>query len=649
MEVISRFVLHIENFFLLSHFSQWIIQWTIAGIAIFSLVTLCMKNTDLSKSSVYLGVVVRLVLLVGLTVEMLHQVNVTEISAVYVERQPSLRQFLHFMFFGYIVVVGFYYIVTMNQLKRKGMFFTFDIAVLSLPVIQLLTSFFFYVARGEIYPSDVLAYLVILIGVSASLYLFFENFWRISWKKVVAFYGFTIGFVCWVFIMNRTGHMYDIMELTNLFTFLALLLTFHLIGKSSHLIIKRLKQPFIVLVTLLFIILSNPFLNLADVALTSAQSDIQLRYFESAELINVDEAKEIASKLTNDTEFTMNQPETQDFHNRYWFRSVNYSIDIDGVSGKVMNLHRKTGPIGDSLTEEEYIDRSFDYLEKTGRTLIERSQINTEAKQEGERYTIRLFPKMTDGSSYGEDWMQTEITWEKESVVQFHERLNLYKVDSLLGVQITEEGIEKTLKEWYGLIGKEVPPYVIDDVHNEYSYLPVRISISTKAGERVQIDGRTGDVIEFQLDLNEEIEFDGEEVEEMIVKQLDLHEQEWTRKKNTYFYEWSFNEPAIDQIFYVHRFSYSEVAPAFNYSRDIDYFNRPSVKVSVASRKEAFDVIKDELDYTPYATRYRLTQVVDDDGFVRLAWLIVIRPYQKAEHQLYLVDIETKEWVALYE
>ncbi|WP_026073511.1 hypothetical protein [Robertmurraya massiliosenegalensis] len=173
MEFISRFVLYIDNHFYLSHFSKGIIIWSLTALAIYGILTFFYKKWNDTRLATYIGFAVRLVLLIGLSIEMLHQANITEITAVYNDRQPSLRQFLHFLFFGYIIVIGFYYIVTLKQKKMKGLFYTFDIAVLTLPSLQLITSIIMFIVDGDVNLSDFIGFFNILLIVVGSLYLFF--------------------------------------------------------------------------------------------------------------------------------------------------------------------------------------------------------------------------------------------------------------------------------------------------------------------------------------------------------------------------------------------------------------------------------------------------------------------------------------------
>ncbi|OIJ20778.1 hypothetical protein BKP45_08240 [Anaerobacillus alkalidiazotrophicus] len=646
MEIISRFVLHIENFFLLSHFSKIIIQWTLTALAVYGLVTFFIRNWDDARAPIYVGFAVRIVLLIGLSIEMLHQASITEITTVYYDRQPSLRQFLHFLFFGYIIVVGFYYIVTLKQKKNQGIFYTFDIAVMALPALQLLTSFFFFAIKGELILADVIGFLIMFTIIGASLYLFFQNYWEFRLETIIPFY-LIIG-ICLI-LFYITG-IVDLMEVSNLIFFLGLLMTYHLIKRNKFLLLQKLKQPFQLTMAILFLALSNPLYNAADVALANTDAELRLRYFETTNLMQLEEAKTLATKITKDGHFSFRQPETQDFHNRYWLRSKNYSVDIDGVSGVVMNVHRQTEPEGKTLSVEEYVALSKQLLEQMGRTLIEDDQIYTTVTEEESRVHVEMVPKYSDGSVL-DGWMNTSFSWEKESLMQFHERYNLYPVETLKDIFITSEGIELILHQWYEMLGEEVPGYVVENVTYGYSNRTIEINITTVNQHTIHLDGRSGEILYFSGELANYETIHLQELENQVLTSKNIQIDNWEREGISNFWKWREKDrsPEEKKLSFVHEFSYSNDEPLFTYSKNVDYRHQPSTKVTVATNKEAYKAVASSIDFIPYASRARLTHVIDENDEMRLAWLLVIQPYKKAEHRLYLVDIETKEWVSLYE
>ncbi|MCD8511739.1 MAG: hypothetical protein LRY73_19065 [Bacillus sp. (in: Bacteria)] len=216
MELISRFVLHVDTFFLLSNFSKLFIQWLLTGLALYALVMLLWKNIDQRKANFYVGFAVRILLLVGLSVEMLHQVQATELTEVFANSYGPVRQFLSFMFFGYIIVVGFFYMITINDRTNKGMFYTFDILVLSLPILHTITSFVIYVVEFGVIWGDVIGFLLVLSVILGTLLLFFKGYWKPQALTLVPFY-FLVGVALIPLLVDRINGvgLNNLSELSN--------------------------------------------------------------------------------------------------------------------------------------------------------------------------------------------------------------------------------------------------------------------------------------------------------------------------------------------------------------------------------------------------------------------------------------------------
>jgi hypothetical protein len=171
----------------------------------------------------------------------------------------------------------------------------------------------------------------------------------------------------------------------------------------------------------------------------------------------------------------------------------------------------------------------------------------------------------------------------------------------------------------------------------------------TAKGHSIHLDGHTGEVLYFAGNLENDEEVDFEEMETKILASKNIHFKNWKRERVSIFWEWRENDPDDMKLSYVHQFAHTIGDPLFIYDKGIDYYHKVERHVKIDSSKEAYAIIAKEIDYTPYASRAKLTEVIDENDQIRLAWLIVIQPYKQSEHRLYLVDIETKEWVSLYE
>ncbi|MFJ5623244.1 hypothetical protein ACIQD3_10995 [Peribacillus loiseleuriae] len=646
MEWISRFVLHVDSYFLLSTYSKWIIQWTLAGLIVYSLLSLYKKELDQSKNWLYVGIFIRFILMIGLSIEMFHQVHVTQLAHIYWDKEPSVRQFLHFMFFGYIVVVGFYYMMTIHQPKNKGLFYTFDILLLTMPILQLLTGLIFSIREYGITLSDVVFLLVIVLITGLLIYLFFVNYWGVKWYAIITFYVVICSSLAILVISEIGRYRFDIPELKNLFVFLVLLMTYHFMIKGSHRWLNQCKKGIKFGMIVVFLLLINPIYNLSHTALAAAHAEVQLQYLESAELITLKEAEDLARKLTGDQDFFLRQS-NEDFHNRYILVSKNYDVDIHGMSGMFFNLGRKTPAQGQELSDSQYVNRSKQILISLGREWKEDSIHIEVTKNDAGVTIVEMRPQLADGTPSTDDWAVTTFSWEKESLMGLHEEAGLYSLESLKGVSVTEAEIERNVKEWYGLLGKETPEYMLFGVRYDYGTGPIELKYFTKTGDTFTVNGKTAELLDFSGDLSNEISF--KKLENTIMNEKEANLSQWKRTQMQDTWYWSEKNVEDSRVSYRYTFEYKEGVPAFSYSKTMNYRIPSDSGVKASDREEAFKAVAKKIGKTSiYAKRAKLTQIINDEGEIRKAWLVVIQPFGTAAHKLYLVDVETNEVNALY-
>ncbi|MFJ7977451.1 hypothetical protein ACIQZI_17425 [Peribacillus sp. NPDC096379] len=647
MEWISRFVLHVDSYFLLSTYSKWIIQWTLAGLIVYSLLSLYDKKWDQPKNWLYVGVIIRFVLMIGLSIEMFHQVHVTQLAHIYWDKEPSVRQFLHFMFFGYIVVVGFYYMMTIHQSKNKGLFYTFDILLLTMPILQLLTGLIFSIREYGITLSDVVFSLVIVLITGLLIYLFYVNYWGVKWYAIITFYVAGFSSLVVLYISEFGNYRLKIPELTNLFVFLVLLMTYHFIIKGNQSWLNPYKKGFKIGMVIVFLFLINPIYNLGHVALAKADAEVQLQYFESAELITLKEAEGLARKLTGDQDFFLRQS-NEDFHNRYPLVSKNYDVDIHGMSGTFFNLGRKTPAQGQELSDSQYVTRSKQVLNTLGRKWKEDSIYIEVSKGDEGATIVTMRPQLADGTPSTDDWAVTTFYWEKESLMGLHEEAALYSLESLKGVSVTEAKIERSIKGWYGLLGQVTPEYALLEAQYDYGTGPIELKYFTKTGDAFTVSGKTAEVLRFSGNLSNRVPF--ETLENTIISEKEADLSQWKRTRAQDSWYWSEESLEDSQVSYRYTFEYKEGVPAFSYSKNMNYRIPSDSGIKAIDREEAFKAVAKKVGKTSvYAKRAKLTQVINDEGEIRKAWLVVIQPFGTAEHKLYLVDVETNKVDALYE
>lgn len=131
-DLFSDLSLHFERYFILNEYSIRIIQWCVLGLFVL-FITLPIWKEKKSGYVFYAGLVLRVVLLGGMTLEMSHQVLARQYT---IETFEVLTDFMQFLIYGYVLLASLYYVITLPYLKNKGMFFAFDLSVLLLPLCQ---------------------------------------------------------------------------------------------------------------------------------------------------------------------------------------------------------------------------------------------------------------------------------------------------------------------------------------------------------------------------------------------------------------------------------------------------------------------------------------------------------------------------------
>ena len=200
-DLFSDLSLHFERYFILNEYSIRIIQWCVLGLFVLFM-TLPLWKEKKSGYVFYAGIVLRVVLLGGMTVEMIHQVLARQYT---IETFEVLTDFMQFLIYGYVLLASLYYVITLPYLKNKGMFFAFDLSVLLLPLCQTVFIVFnenkkFFLS-GDIWLvwRELITILVMAGFAALVLHLFFRLFWHWKWKELLLFYGLIFAALLYIF------------------------------------------------------------------------------------------------------------------------------------------------------------------------------------------------------------------------------------------------------------------------------------------------------------------------------------------------------------------------------------------------------------------------------------------------------------------
>ncbi|WP_240486333.1 hypothetical protein [Bacillus haynesii] len=480
IELFSDYVLHFERYFILSRQSMLVIQWCLTGLALLYAVSF---HPKVSRRSLffYAGIALRLILVGALSFELAHQMKAAEFSNLYIEEQDALLPFMQFLLFGYILLVSFHYMMTFTEKGGKGLFFAFDIAVMTMPFFQSLFGSAVYLKENGADLEQLLLVLVLLIGIPGLMIcLFFQLYWkRNRYVLLLIFYIVTIG----GFFIKKLG--YEFFPLNVFLTMLGFLMTYHLLNGSRKpfLGVKRVVTAG---TAVFFTLLLNPFYNLADAAFTISHPEVSELVDANFRPVSVTEAKQTVSSFFPTESFIYLSATNQDFHNVYHFKTKDYEVDVDGWTGLITNYQNQKEPGGKTLSDQVYIKRSKQFLREHGRELDQR--IKAKVSRDDDEVTVDFY---SEGQN--PELSTMSFTWWKETLMGFSEDTSVYNLESVKQARVSGQDIERGVKAVYRKLGIAVSSYQLTDIDLlfPFSLNSAAINVKTNDGTEMEFHPRS--------------------------------------------------------------------------------------------------------------------------------------------------------------
>ncbi|MFB6497595.1 hypothetical protein [Bacillus haynesii] len=632
IELFSDYVLHFERYFILSRQSMLVIQWCLTGLALLYVVSF---HPKVSRRHLffYAGIVLRLILVGALSFELAHQMKAAEFSNLYIEEQDALLPFMQFLLFGYILLVSFHYMMTLTEKGGKGLFFAFDIAVMTMPFFQSLFGSAVYLKENGADLEQLLLVLVLLIGIPGLMIcLFFQLYWkRNRYVLLLIFYIVTIG----GFFIKKLG--YEFFPLNVFLTMLGFLMTYHLLNGS--------RKPFLGVKRFLaagtavfFTLLLNPFYNLADAAFTISHPEVSELVDANFRPVSVKEAKQTVSSFFPTESFIYLSATNQDFHNVYHFKTKDYEVNVDGWTGLITNYQNQKEPGGKTLSDQAYIKRSKQFLREHGRELDQR--IKAKVSRDDGEVAVEFYREGQD-PELSTMW----FTWQKETLMGFHEDASVYSLESVNQARVSGENIERGVEAVYRKLDMPVQPYQLTDFNLSllFNLNSASINVKTSDGTEMEFHPVTGALTAITFKSESALPYRGQELEKRL---LSLFDQDFSKLKRV--------ELEKDLI----EFQKKESDPLLNtgwimtkheegaYLTVRKNFQRADEKppYTYADGEKAFQIVSERYQKgLVYYKRTKLAIVSDGDQKSRYAWLVIIQPFGSNEHDAYLVDAETDE------
>lgn len=609
-----------------------VIQWCLTGLALLYVVSFHPKVSR-RRLFFYAGIALRLILVGALSFELAHQMKAAEFSNLYIEEQDALLPFMQFLLFGYILLVSFHYMMTLAEKGGKGLFFAFDIAVMTMPFFQSLFGSAVYLKENGADLEQLLLVLVLLIGVPGLMIcLFFQLYWkRNRYVLLSIFYIVTIG----GFFIKKLG--YEFFPLNVFLTMLGFLMTYHLLNGSRKpfLMVKRVLAAG---TAVFFTLLLNPFYNLADAAFTISHPEVSDVVDANFQPVSVKEAKQTVSSFFPTDSLIYLSATNQDFHNVYHFKTKDYEAYVDGWTGVITNYYNQKEPSGNILSDQAYIKRSKQFLREHGRELDK--QIKAKVSRDDDEVSVEFYREGQDP-----ELGTMRFTWRKETLMTFHENVSVYNLEKVKQARFSGQDIERDVETVYRKLDMPVQPYQLADFNLSllFNLNSASINVKTSDGTEMAFHPVTGALTAITFKSESALPYRGQELEKRLLSLFDQDLSQLKRvelEKDLIEFQKKESDAVLNTSWTMTKHEEGAYLTVRKYFRKAD--EKPPY--TYADGEKAFRKVSEHYQKgLVYYKRTKLVIVSDGDQKSRYAWLVIIQPFGSNEHDAYLVDAVTNE------
>jgi len=665
MTFLQKIVEHFQNNVILSDFSIKLIGICLLLMAIFSLYYLFFKSGLYEKYMPWLGLAIRVVMFIGFTMEFDHHTKISPLLSYYGGKEYVVAQLSNYIFFAYVLVVGIYDVLTIGINKFRGFFHSFDIAMVSLPIVYTFTATAINITK-ERFELISLFYLGLLVIMILMIYLFFQVYWKQSIKVYRIFFMVAIPEVV-ILLCLRIESPYALP------IFLLLLGVYegtrhileHMKVKSTKALWKRLK---LCSATVIFIVvmLGVTFCGISPTTSNESQM-VSMLFNKSIKLTTVQEAEKVARTVLGDNKsgFVLNSGTRMDFYNYFYIILGNYEINVSEVTGKVSEVHNsnlKSAQEPGTLKLDEVKDKTSFFLKQCGYT-YESEKADMYIQEENDSYVVSIKNKFSDGKSNNfENLNNPQVSWFKNGKLDYiFGSGGLINLKDNKEIKIDEIAIQKSINSWYEKLGEKAPAYAMDGdglydltaYSNKYNTL----SLICDNGNFLKLDINDGTVRGFQRNRQNKDIFDKTQYEKNEDKAIKLSEVLIpTNEKAKYslntkysgysYYSFIDEEKGIINVIDIYLDNEGKLSSytEFNYEDTTKYIEK-EFKIS---KNQALKLVDNKYKlFNIYAKRAKLIEELQPSGDVKLKWMVVVMPYMSREHHIYFVDVNTGEVDAL--
>ncbi|WP_066497187.1 hypothetical protein [Abyssisolibacter fermentans] len=651
---------HLDRYAEIGDLGMSIIGVSISLLVLLYLVHIFYKKELFSRNEAILGSALRVVFLISLGVEFLHKI-ISNSNTDIINSVNVVRGLWNNLFFGYMIVVGIYYILTMKESKYKGYFYSFDTLIMSTPIIYkvfivLVGIFKFDLVENLKY---ILLEIITVVIVVLTIYFFFKMYWKKSAKRISLFYFFSlIGLLLGLIEQSSNFTSSDRTALLVSSLFLFLLGSYEMVYYLIH---KKNKEEsiftktFTTITACICIILLNPFYNLFDYSIDNTQPIWDSTVRENASLSDIKTCEMIARKALNDYDSPFNVIGSGGGILYYEIESVinDYRIRFFSTNNRIFSIYRKSRDVkvvylDEIKSKEEIKDMTVKWLKSIDNPynpLVEEMII----EENDEVFKIKFPLKFTNGEIADQEHNLyndgRDLVWSKDGkLIGYNSNFGLYPLSYFDDIEMTESNVKDIVTKFYEKLNNDVPPYVINNISNDYSSNPI-VNIYTKHKETLRIDTLSGDIIRYSAKNKKAVSAKTENKDKVLgYFKLFYDDEEYSFKIEGTEYIFS-NEK--DKI--IIKLDNDEELVSF-YKWKTKNNNKPTYSEFKISRNRALKSVKNL--YKPwqiYKSKVSLGMFIDQDNNCNYGYIIEITPFGKKEHHVYRVDSETGNVKALYD
>ncbi|MFL0269189.1 hypothetical protein [Candidatus Clostridium radicumherbarum] len=640
--ILDKLISHINNYMIISNITLYLMSTSIIIMSIVYIVHLFLKKQLFERNMIYAGIAARILMFLGFTIEFAHQMTTYDkYRPIYNAKWDAAIQLVHFLFWGYIAVVGIYYLLTIGIKKYRGFIYTFDISMMSIPLVFGLVLGIF---QG-LYSGGIETLLLIPLP-AACIYIFYQYYWR---RKLTYFAAF---FITTVITLTCAYKFKSLKLMLPFAAFMLLLGIYDLIMADLQI---KIYMPLLLIPPIIFIFAANPFYNLWTLIENEQAYTVSNIFYKDVKNFSLnDMEKRIRGALDDKNDKLLIKKVSNSYIGKdYELQLGEYDIRVLGVDGRTLGITRndyqKAGIGSISFNKAELMKKSLNFLKQLGYS-YNPDIVDVKNWMKNGDYTISFYHKYTDGK-LTDTFPMCEFIWNNDSRLKYLSITGVFNIKDYSEVKINESQIKVILNDFYKKLNKSTPNYVITSIREIWRS---GVDITCENGDSFEIDATSGEIINYN-NLKVDNKFD--KTMEGTIKNRGKAIN-YAKAITSLWAKADFKETQLGKSYSYGQYNFIGKIPGIkitietlvnikgelvNFRQNIVPDNsKYSSNAFKINSKEAIKLVEERFNpFKIYTVKAALVLTTDDYNNTELKWRVGVVPFMSSEKLYYLVDVNT--------